>query len=107
MQLIFFGGAFTCWIQSESSDIFSLAVTLLTAVTGDLLVYPGTSGMQRLAMSRDGHRVLEYVRSGIHGSRLPKKGTVERVLSPAVLKKPESRIKPDDWLHLIDQEMRN
>jgi len=92
---------------SKASDVFSAAVTLLAAVIGDPLVYAGSSSMQRLAMSRDGHRVLEYVRSGIHGSRLPKKGTVEKVLSLAVLKEPESRIKSDDWLHLIDQERGN
>jgi serine/threonine protein kinase len=93
-------------VPSEASDVFSLAVTLLAAVTGDLLLYPGASAMQRLAMSREGHRVLEFVRSGTHGSRLPRKGTVEKVLSSSVLKEPESRIKPDDWLQLIDHEMR-
>ncbi|OAX85003.1 serine/threonine protein kinase [Emergomyces africanus] len=89
-------------VQSKGSDVFSLAVTLLAAVTGDLLLYPGSSSMQRLAMSRDGHRVLEHVRSGVHGSRLPTRGTVEKILSPAVVKDPESRIKTADWLLRID-----
>lgn len=91
---------------SKSSDIFSLAVTLLTAVTGDLLIYPNTSNMQLLAMSRDGHRVLEYARSGPNGSRLPRNGTVEKVLSPAALKDPDARIDPVEWLDLIRSERR-
>ncbi|OJD15398.1 serine/threonine protein kinase [Emergomyces pasteurianus Ep9510] len=89
-------------VQSKCSDVFSLAVTLLVAVTGDLLLYPGASNMQRLAMSREGHRVLDHVRSGAHGSRLPAGGIVEKILSPAVVKDPESRIKPADWLRMID-----
>ncbi|KKZ67054.1 hypothetical protein EMCG_07225 [[Emmonsia] crescens] len=89
-------------VQSKGSDVFSLAATLLAAVTGDLLLYPGSSNMQRLAMSREGHRVLDHVRSGVHGSRLPVGGIVERILSPAVVKDPENRIKPADWLQMID-----
>ena len=89
---------------TRSSDIFSLAVTLLSAVTGELLIYSSTSNMQLLAMSRDGHRVLEYARSGPSGSRLPRKGTVEKTLSPAVLKDPEARIHPTEWLHLVKSE---
>lgn len=58
--------------------------------------------MQRLAMSREGHRVLDHVRSGVHGSRLPIGGIVEKILSPAVVKDPETRIKPADWLRMIE-----
>ncbi|KAG5289988.1 protein kinase [Histoplasma ohiense] len=89
-------------VQSKGSDVFSLAVTLLAAVTGDLLLHPGSSNMQRLAMSREGHRVLDHVRSGVHGSRLPIGGIVEKILSPAVVKDPETRIKPADWLRMIE-----
>ncbi|KLJ05478.1 hypothetical protein EMPG_11057 [Blastomyces silverae] len=92
-------------VQSKGSDVFSLAVTLLAAVTGDLLLYPGSSNMQRLAMSREGHLVLDHVRSGVHGSRLPVGGVVEKILSPAVVKDPETRIKPADWLRMIDDFM--
>ncbi|KAK2743999.1 hypothetical protein FQN57_004452 [Myotisia sp. PD_48] len=88
-----------------SSDIFSLAVTLLTAATGDLLVYPGASDMQRLAMARGGHQVLNYVRSGQNASRIRKNGMVDRMLSPAVLKDPEDRIVPEEWLRLIELEI--
>ncbi|EEH38645.1 kinase domain-containing protein [Paracoccidioides lutzii Pb01] len=89
-------------VQSKGSDVFSLAVTLLTAVTGDLMLYPGSTNMQRLAMSRDGHWVLDYVRSGVHGSRLPVRGIAEKILSPAVVKDPESRIKTADWRPMIE-----
>ncbi|PGH03269.1 serine/threonine protein kinase [Blastomyces parvus] len=92
-------------VQSMGSDVFSLAVTLLAAVTGDLLLYPGSSNMQRLAMSREGHLVLDHVRSGMHGSRLPVGGVVDKILSPAVVKDPETRIKPADWLRMIDDVM--
>ncbi|KAL2008911.1 hypothetical protein VTN00DRAFT_7105 [Thermoascus crustaceus] len=89
-------------VPTPASDVFSLAVTLLAAATGDLLLYPGASSMQRLAMSRDGHRVLDYVRSGANGSRAPRNGPVDQTLKPAVSKEPSERITPDGWLRLID-----
>ncbi|KAL2219413.1 kinase-like domain-containing protein [Thermoascus aurantiacus ATCC 26904] len=89
-------------VPTPASDVFSLAVTLLAAATGDLLLYPGVSSMQRLAMSRDGHRVLEFVRSGANGSRAPRNGPVDLALKPAVLKEPADRITPEGWLRLID-----
>lgn len=90
---------------SKASDVFSLAVTLLTAVTGDLQLYPGAGSMQCLAMSRDGHRVLDFVRSGANCSRVPRKGPVESVLAPAVVKDPDSRVQPAEWLDLIRAEI--
>lgn len=90
---------------SKPSDVFSLAVTLLTAVTGELLLYPGTSSMQRLAMSRDGHRVLQHVRSTARGSRVRKNGTVERLLLPAVAKDPADRTSCFEWLDVIRPEV--
>lgn len=89
-------------ISTTASDVFSLAVTLLAAATGDLLLYPGLNSMQRLAMSRDGHRVLDYVRSGSNGSRIPRNGLVEKTLKPAVSKDPNDRITAQDWLSLVD-----
>lgn len=91
-------------VPSTASDVFSLAVTLIAASTGDLLLYPGSSSMQRLALSQDGHRVLEHVRSGTNGHRVPRNGVVDRVLKPAVVKVPEERITPDEWLEMIDRE---
>ncbi|KAI1934624.1 hypothetical protein LOZ66_005784 [Ophidiomyces ophidiicola] len=89
---------------SKAADIFSLAVTLLTAATGDLHLYPGAGSMQCLVMSREGHRVIDFVRSGVNGSRVPRNGAVERILAPAVLKDPGSRVRPGAWLDLIHAE---
>ncbi|KAL5365721.1 kinase-like domain-containing protein [Aspergillus floccosus] len=87
---------------TPASDVFSLAVTLLAAATGDLLIYPGASSMQRLAMAREGHRVVEFARSGPSGSRVPRNGLVERTIAPALCKDPAKRILPGDWVDLVD-----
>ncbi|PLB38409.1 protein kinase domain-containing protein [Aspergillus candidus] len=87
---------------TPAADVFSLAVTLLAAATGDLLLYPGTSNMQRLAMAREGHRVIEFARSGAHGSRVPRNGLVEQIIKPALAKDPAERINPTDWLNLVE-----
>ncbi|PWY68574.1 kinase-like protein [Aspergillus sclerotioniger CBS 115572] len=86
---------------TPESDVFSLAVTLLAAATGDLLLYPGTSHIQRLAMAREGHRVIEFARSGPNGSRVPRNGIVEQIIKPAIAKDPSQRIKPDEWVTLV------
>lgn len=91
-------------VPSTASDVFSLAVTLVAAATGNLLLYPGTNSMQRLALSQEGHRVLDHVRSSTNGVRVPRNGVVDRVLKPAVSKVPEERITPDEWLEVIDRE---
>lgn len=88
-------------LSTPASDVFSLALTLLAAATGDLLLYPGTSSMQRLAMSREGYRVLDFVRSGHHGTRVPRKGLVERSIAPAVVKNPSERVKTADWIDIL------
>ncbi|CRG88213.1 hypothetical protein PISL3812_05240 [Talaromyces islandicus] len=88
-------------MSTPASDVFSLALTLLAAATGDLLLYPGTSNMQRLAMSREGYRVLDFVRSGHHGTRVPRRGLVERTIVPAVVKTPSERIKTAEWLDVL------
>ena len=83
---------------TQASDVFSLAATLLAAATGDLVLYPGSSSMQRLAMARDGHRILEFTRSGINGVRVPRNGLVEKVVQPAIAKDPAHRIDARQWL---------
>lgn len=85
---------------TPASDIFSLAATLLAAATGDLLLYPGSSNMQRLAMAREGHRILEFTRSGNNGCRAPRNGFVEKLLLPAVAKDPLQRINVKEWVAL-------
>ncbi|KAE8154016.1 kinase-like domain-containing protein [Aspergillus avenaceus] len=87
---------------TTATEVFSLAVTLLAAATGDLLLYPGASNMQRLAMAREGHRVIEFARSGPNGSRVPRNGAVEQVVKPAILKDPSQRIRPDEWVELVN-----
>lgn len=89
-------------LPTPPSDVFSLAVTLLAAATGDLLLYPGANHMQRLAMAREGHRVVEFARSGMSGSRIRKGGIVERVIQPAVVKQPEERISTGKWANTIE-----
>ncbi|KAH8693997.1 kinase-like domain-containing protein, partial [Talaromyces proteolyticus] len=84
-------------LSTPSSDVFSLALTLLAAATGDLLLYPGTSGMQRLAMAREGYRVLDFVRAGPHASRIPRGGVVESVVVPAVVRDARERVTAGEW----------
>ncbi|KAJ6009263.1 hypothetical protein N7522_004279 [Penicillium canescens] len=85
---------------TPASDVFSLAATLLAAATGDLLLYPGTSNMQRLAMARQGHQIVDLTRSGSSGHRVPRNGFVEGLVKPAVVKDPASRISTVDWVDL-------
>lgn len=89
------------------SDVFSLAVTLLAAATGDLLLYPGANHMQRLAMAREGHMVMEFARSGLSGSRIRKGGIVEMVVQPAVVRKPEERPAAREWANAIEGILKN
>lgn len=88
-------------LPTKAGDVFSLAVTLLAAATGDLLVYPGASEMQRLAMAREGHHVLDFVRSGPNGSRVPRNGPVQTVVERAVLKEGVGRISAEMWMDVV------
>ncbi|KAJ5220319.1 hypothetical protein N7468_009523 [Penicillium chermesinum] len=85
---------------SPASDVFSLAATLVAAATGDLLLYPGFNSMQRLAMARDGHQILNFTRSGPNAARVPRNGFVERLIQPAVAKDPAQRIAATEWAAL-------
>lgn len=87
---------------TPASDVFSLAVTLLAAATGDLLLYPGSSHMQRLAMAREGHRVIEFARSGMNGMRVPRNGVVEGVVRVAVCRVPGERVGVREWVGVVD-----
>ncbi len=85
-----------------ASDIFSTAVTLLVAATGDLRVYPG-SVFQRQAMATQGWQVLQLARSGDQGSRIPRCGVVERTLERAVLKAGLGRVDGGQWLNVVKE----
>lgn len=91
-------------VATTASDVFSLAVTLLVAATGELMVYPG-SMWQRQAMATQGWEVLNHVRSGDQGHRVPRHGVVDRVLERAVLKAGTGRIDATTWAMLVE-EMR-
>lgn len=90
-------------LTTPASDIFALALTLLAAATGDVLVYSGTSAMQRLAMSREGWRALDYVRSGANVSRLGRgrDGFVGRVVQRGVCREVELRPTAREWLDMF------
>jgi len=87
---------------TTASDVFSTAATLLSAATGDLLLYSGSSNMQRLAMAREGHLILDFVRSGANGSRVPRNGIVDALLKPGVKKDPAERIDAAGWLRTMN-----
>ncbi|KAJ9623025.1 hypothetical protein H2204_011283 [Knufia peltigerae] len=87
---------------TTSSDVFSLAVTLLVAVTGELHVYGG-SVFQRQLMATQGWLVLSHVRNGEQGSRVPMGGVVEKVLERAVLKDDLERVNALEWLEIVEQ----
>ena len=85
---------------TTASDVFSLAVTLLVAATGEVKVYPG-SMWQRQAMATQGWEVLNHVRNGDQGQRVPRLGVVVRVLERAVLKAGLGRIGAEEWAALV------
>lgn len=63
--------------------------------------------MQRLAMAREGHMVMEFARSGLSGSRIRKGGIVDMVVQPAVVKKPEERPAAREWANAIEGILKN
>ena len=87
---------------TPGSDVFATAVTLLVAAIGDHKVYPG-SVHQRQAMATQGWQVLQLVRSGDNGSRVPRHGVVERALERAVLKAGMGRVNAGQWLDVIEE----
>lgn len=92
---------------TTASDVFSTAVTLLVAATGDPMVYTGCSHPQRQFLATQGTSVLANVRN--LNMRLPRKGIVSRVLEKAVLRADE-RIDAKAWKQLINgikQEIAN
>ncbi len=86
---------------TTASDVFSMALTLLVAATGQLLVYSG-SVFQRQAMATQGWMALSHVRNGEGGTRVPRCGTVERVLERAVLKSDMGRVSAQQWIGIIE-----
>ncbi|RDW86726.1 protein kinase domain-containing protein [Aspergillus mulundensis] len=91
-------------VPEPSSDVFSLAVTLLGAATGDILIYPpGLHPMQRQMLGQQGHLIISNARqSGNNGTRVPKNGLVEKLLQPAVSKNPAERVTARAWFDLAN-----
>jgi len=85
---------------TSTSDVFSLAVTLIVAATGDLMVYGG-SVLQRQYMATQGWDVLEFVRNGNSGTRVPSDGIVQTVVERAVRKIEKGRIDAVSWTELV------
>ena len=88
---------------TTASDVFSLAITLLVAATGDPMVYSGFSAMQRQMLATQGWGVLNNVQS----SRVPRHGIVRRVLEKAVLKKDAGRISTTTWLDVVENTRKD
>lgn len=84
---------------SPASDVFSLAATLIAAATGDMLLYPGDRRRRQL-MACNGHQILDFTRNGANGARVPRNGSVEKLVKPAVVKDPAQRISAQDWVAL-------
>ncbi|OCT47465.1 protein kinase domain-containing protein [Cladophialophora carrionii] len=86
---------------TTASDVFSMALTLLVAATGQLLVYSG-SVFQRQAMATQGWMVLSHVRNGEGGTRVPRFGIVEKLLERALLKADMGRVSAQEWLRIVE-----
>jgi len=63
-------------------------------------VYPG-SVFQRQLMATQGWMILNHVRSGEQGARVPRLGVVERVLERAVLQAGMGRVSALTWLEIV------
>ncbi len=83
-----------------ASDVFSMAVTLIVAATGELTVYGGNV-LQRQYMATQGWHVLDFVRNGDSGMRIPNGGFVEKVVQGAVGKVGDARIPASRWRDLV------
>lgn len=85
---------------TTDSDVFSLGVTLIVAATGELMVYEG-SVWQRQYMAQQGWDILEFVRNGEGGLRVPRGGLVETIVEAAVKKIDQGRINSMKWRELV------
>ncbi len=58
-------------------------------------------------MATQGWSVLDFVRNGDHGLRLPSGGAVERVVGAAVTKVDDGRIEAAKWKELVMEIMKD
>lgn len=90
---------------TKASDVFSLAITMLVAATGNTFVYEG-SVFQRQAMATQGWDVIAFIRGGANASRVSRHGLVQRAVERAVLKADMGRIAANKWLELVEDLMK-
>ncbi|KAL1989461.1 hypothetical protein VTN49DRAFT_7272 [Thermomyces lanuginosus] len=96
--------AMTTASVTTAADVYSLALTLLAAAIGECLLLPSsTNKTQLLTMSKQGV-VFEAAQNG--SLRVPRRGLVETVLSPAVAKEPAERIHPAEWLKFLESKAK-
>lgn len=85
------GQAFT----TPASDVYALAVTLMTAATGESPYAGARIEVQKLSMCKEG-KPLDFARHGEQGSRILKNREVSRALEGAV-KGSEARWTVEEW----------
>ncbi|KPI44384.1 uncharacterized protein AB675_8783 [Cyphellophora attinorum] len=92
-------------LSLSPANVFSLAITLLVAATGNTRVYDGDV-YRRQAMATQGWQCISFMRSGNDGARIPRFGVVENVVERAVLKDGMGRISAKEWLDSVEMEIR-
>lgn len=94
-----------------ASDVFSLAITLLVAATGNLLVYEGDV-LRRVAQASQGWQCISLMQNSRDGLRIPRMGVVQRMTERAVLKNggdemvvAMGRVDARTWLGIVEEEL--
>ena len=91
-------------VATTASDVFALAVTLLTAATGQSPYAGLRMQCQKLAMAKEG-LPLEYARSGEQASRVMKGKLVDKYLWTSLTKNAENRCGARLWLEKIGESV--
>ncbi|KAI5291123.1 hypothetical protein KEM54_006233 [Ascosphaera aggregata] len=89
---------------TKPADIFSLAATLLSAVTGHLQIYHVSNTVALYHMAQNGHLIIENLRNSYPMRLLPRSMAV-RLLKGAIVKAPEMRWTAREWSELIKSEL--
>lgn len=89
---------------TKASDVFSLAATLVAAITGDVRLYEISSTVAMYHMAQNGHLILDNVRNSYPMRLLPRSMPVQ-LLKGAVAKSPEDRWTASEWTSLVQHEI--
>lgn len=96
-------------IATPASDIFALAVTLVTAATGESPYEAARLEVQKLSMCLEG-RPLEFAAGGEQGTRVRKGGTVWRCLEGAMRRERVGegmgRWGVEEWKGLVEEKCK-